>query len=105
MVGKKKRLKFNVSEGELDESLRGCLLLSTSRMLMLHMVTLSVGTGIMKNRVGNKAKLRMQGTHIKTYDVGRESAEVSLVSNLGCNGKAPVRIELFLSGLNSHKLG
>lgn len=96
MVGEKKWLKFNVSakkyQGvELSENLdeRGCLLLNLEDADCAWVI-LGVGTGTMENDVEKKVKLRMQGAHIKLYDVDRETAEVSLVPNLGCDGKAPV---------------
>ena len=96
VVGEKKWLKFNVSakkyQGvELSEDLdeRGCLLLNLEDADCAWVI-LGVGTGDVENGVEKKVKLRMQGAHIKTYDVDRETAEVSLVPNLGSDGKAPV---------------
>ena len=51
---------------------------------------IAVVTGFVENDVEKKVKLRMQGTHIKTYDLERESSEVLLVPNLGREGNVPV---------------
>jgi hypothetical protein len=96
VTGEKKWLRFDVNakkyQGvELSETMdgKGCLFLNLADDDCAWVI-LAVGTGFVENGVEKKAKLRMQGTHIKTYDVERESSEVSLVPNLECEGKAPV---------------
>ena len=96
VAGEKKWLRFDVTakkyQGvQLSETMdgKGCLFLNLADD-DCDWVILAVGTGFVENGIEKKVKLRMQGTHIKTYDVERESSEVSLVPNLGCEGKAPV---------------
>jgi hypothetical protein len=96
VTGETKWLKFDVTakkyQGvELSDIMdgKGCLFLNLADDDCAW-VTLAVGTGFVENGVEKKVKLRMQGTHIKTYDVERESSEVTLVPNLGCEGTAPV---------------
>lgn len=96
VTGEKKWLRFDLTakkyQGvELSETLdgKGCLFLNLADDDCGWMI-LAVGTGFVENGVEMKVKLRMEGTHIKTYDVERESSEVSLVPNLGCEGKDPV---------------
>lgn len=96
VTGEKKWLRFDVTakkyQGvELSETLdgKGCLFLNLADD-DCGWVVLAVGTKFVENGIEKKVKLRMEGTHIKTYDVERESSEVSLVPNLGCEGKAPV---------------
>jgi len=95
VVGEVKWLRFNVAakkyQGvELSENMDGqCLLLNLADADCAWK-TLAVGTGVVENGVEKKVKLRMQGTHIKAYDIDRESSEVSLVPNLGYEGKIPV---------------
>ena len=106
VAGEMKWLKFDTTakkyQGvELSEIMdgKGCLFLNLADNDCAWVI-LAVGTGFVENGVEKKVKLRIQGTHIKTYDVERESSEVSLVPNLGCEGRAPVRIvELFIPGL------
>ena len=95
-TGEKKWLRFDVTakkyQGvDLSEIMdgKGCLFLNLAGD-GCPWVILAVGTGFVENGIEKKVKLRMQGIHIKTYDIERESSEVSLVSNLGCEGKIPV---------------
>lgn len=95
VTGEKKWLKFDVTakkyQGvELSDTMdgKGCLFLNLADDDCAWVI-LAVGTGFVENGVEKKVKLRMQGTHIKTYDVERESSEVSLVPHLGCEGRAP----------------
>ena len=96
VTGERKWLRFDVTakkyQGvELSETMdgKGCLLLNLADDDCAWVI-LAVGTGFVENGVEKKVKMRMQGTHIKTYDLERESSEVSLVPNLGREGKAPV---------------
>ena len=96
MTGERKWLRFNLTakkyQGvELSEIMdgKGCLFLNLADDDCAWVI-LAVGTGFVENSIEKKVKLRMQGTHIKTYDLERESSEVSLVPNLGYEGKAPV---------------
>ena len=95
-TGERKWLRFDVTAKKyqgvvLSEILdgKGCLLLNLADDDCAWVI-LAVGTGFVENGVEKKVKLRMQGNHIKTYDLERESSEVSLVPNLGCEGNAPV---------------
>ena len=100
VTGERKWLRFDVTAKKyqgvvLSEIMdgKGCLFLNLAED-GCPWVILAVGTGFVENGVEKKVKLRMQGAHIKTYDLERESSEVSLVPNLGCEGNVPVNCRI-----------
>ena len=96
VTGERKWLRFDLTAKKsqdvgLSEIMdgKGCLFLNFADDDYVRVI-LAVETGFVDNGVEKKVKLRMQGTHIKTYDLERESSEVSLVPNPGYEGKASV---------------
>lgn len=83
VTGERKWLRFDVTTKKcqgvvLSEIMdgKGCLFLNLADGDCAWVV-LAIGTGFVENGVEKKVKLAMQGTHIKTYNVERESSEVS----------------------------